>query len=974
MTDPGPVDSAALSVADTAALGRITERMRAALGLDIGLFKRDLMLARLDKRKRTLSLSSLDQYADRLAMSVGECERLGQALRPPAVPLFRDPRLFSGAFSLLGSWAAAPRSRIVWVPGCSTGEEVFAFALMSLKAGLTEVTVIGTDSDTSALSIAREGRLAPDARKGIPKVLQAWTRQDDEGDGVMRFAPEVMRRCQFVRQALLDPPPRLSVDLISCRGLLTTLDMQAQRQLLEYLHAALAPHGRLVVSDNEAGLMHRDLFVEVSVVEGELSGLFRRIERRQPGVHASRQAQPPVPIASEGALSALNSVFEMSREPAALLDAAGVIQSVNAAWRDRVQRLDDRRVGIDLLDLIDDRDPLGHLSDWLGHEPGSQTERLVRFRLKGGARDVRLCLRRAEGGAAAATLLLDTVESSLVQALDEQRQRSHFVGTLLREAVIITDKAGCIVEFSGAAERMTAWRADEALGQPVDRILLVIEGGGAHVDWFALGPLGDDRQSLHFESVSLVSREGRRLAVRVDASRFDWRGNGLSGAVFIVADITVNVLLAEELNYRSTHDALTGLLSREEFERRLSAMISEARSDHRQHAFAYLDLDQFKVINDTLGHFAGDELLRQFAGHLRALLSSQDVFARLGGDEFGVLMPEHDLKAAEQVMRKILEATRAFRFQWDGSQYGLTTSIGLTSISDQTASAAVALSEADAACFASKDAGRDRLHIAGASDEIIRRRGEMGMVSRINRALDLDRFELHYEDVVRCRDPGQVVYRELLVRMKDDEHPGQLISPGLFIPAAERYFLMGALDRWVVNKAFAGVARHAADGVLYAVNISGLSVNDDDFYAFVLDCMNRHGVAAEQICFELTETAAISHLKEARNFIERLTDVGFCFALDDFGVGMSSFSYLRNLPVSFLKIDGSFVRSMMQNPIDRGMVEAINRIGHEMNIKTIAEHVENIEVLGALNAMGVDYAQGWAISRGRPFDAMTPSA
>ena len=974
MSDPAAPDSQHLSPADAVALGQVRSCVQACSGVDVGLLHPERVLQQLRKRMRRAGLSRLAQYAARLAEQPDECLRLVQALRPTAPALFRDPRLFSGAFALLGSWAADARARHVWVPACGGGDEVFAFALMSLRAGLPGLTVVGTDTDSQALALAREGLVDAEQLKGVPQVLRSWVVHGAGTDTRTRFAPEVLQRCQFARQGLLEAPPRVDFDLISCRGLLSGLELPVQRQVLEQLHAALGPRGRLIVSENEEGLMHRDLFVEVDAVESELPALFRRVERRRDAL-PPRAAAVPVHERPGAALPALHDAFQMSRDPTALLDAAGTIQAVNTAWREHVTRRSDQAVGVDLLDLVEGRDRQVHLSDWLGQAPGSEAEQVARFSLKRGSRELRLRLRRGEDGSAVAALVMDGVESRLLEELEQRRQRSEQIGALLREGVVITDAQGSIIEFSSAAQHMTAWREDEALGQPIDRVLRVINGAGDHVDWFTLGPLSPNGGALQYESVSLITREGRRLTVRIGAHPFAWSATAATGAVFIVADITVNELLAEELNYRATHDALTGLLSREEFERRLSSLIGEAHNEHHhQHAFAYLDLDQFKVINETLGHFAGDELLRQFAGHSRALLSARDVFARLGGDEFGILMPHREPGDAERAVRDILDSTRAFRFQWDGLQYGLTASIGLTLITHQTGSAAMALSEADAACFAAKDAGRDRMHIAGTNDETLRRRGEMGMVSRINRALDLDLFELHFEDVVRCSNPGQVVYRELLVRMKDEERPGHLVPPGLFIPAAERYFLMGALDRWVINKACEGIARHPTDGVLYAVNVSGLSLNDENFVNYVLDCFSRHGVAPEQICFEITETAAISHLKEARDFIERLVNVGCCFALDDFGVGMSSFSYLKNLPVAFIKIDGGFVRSMMQNRVDRGMVEAINRIGHEMNLKTIAEHVETTEILAALTAMGVDYAQGWAIARGRPFDALTPIA
>ncbi len=976
MKNKGFVDDAQFSSAESAALREIATILKQETGLNLAPLKREAVLRRLQGRVRQTGKASWVEYAAFLSTSPDECEYLAQELRMSVAALFRDPRLFSGAFSLISEWCADGQPRRIWVPACGIGDEVFAFALISLKAGLHNLTVVGTDSDACRLAAARKGVVSTEQIKGIPEVLRTWLIQGDDGDARTYVAPDVMQRCQFLQQDLLDAPPAPGFDLISCRGLLSTLEMTAQRPLLEQMHTALAPHGRLIVSENEEGLMHRDLFVEVEAMESDLPALFRRVERRREGTSSRPTSSVVARVETSGSVAALDGAMVLARDPMALLSADGVVQIVNAAWQKQVFRYEEQSIGHDLLSFVEGCDELTHLSDWLGPEVGQTVERQVRFRLLRGTREVTLRLYRNDDQSVMVMLDLIRDERGARAELQRRRKRMAVIGGLLREAVVVVDHDGRIVEFSGAAERMTGWREDEALGQPIDRILRAVGGVGDHLDWYAAGPLSPDGTSLHYESGSLTSRDGRRLAVKIDVSPLVLgEASGVSaGAVVIMADITVNVLLAEELNFRSTHDALTGLLSRDEFERRLSSAISDARSDHSHHAFAYFDLDQFKVINDTLGHFAGDELLRQFSGQLRSLLRSRDVFARLGGDEFGVLMPDCEPAEAEQTLRDMLEAARRFRFQWDDRQYGLTTSIGLTYITDQTPNSAVALSEADAACFAAKDAGRDRLHVAGTNDETLRRRGEMGMVSRINRALDLDLFELHYEDVVRCRNPAQVVYRELLVRMKDDEHPGQLISPGLFIPAAERYFMMGSLDRWVINKAFEGVARYPADGVLYAVNLSGLSINDEPFLRFVLDCFNRHGVAPEQICFEITETAAISHLKEARNFIERLVNVGCCFALDDFGVGMSSFSYLKNLPVAFLKIDGGFVRSMMQNRVDRGMVEAINRIGHEMNIKTIAEHVENQEVLAALTAMGVDYAQGWAISRGKPFHTLTPSA
>ena len=549
---------------------------------------------------------------------------------------------------------------------------------------------------------------------------------------------------------------------------------------------------------------------------------------------------------------------------------------------------------------------------------------------------------------------------------------------ILFEGVLTTDAQGVVTSFNAQAEKLTGWDRAEAMNQPHEKVLHLTGANGEPLESPVTRCLleqqivrigsgfGDDE---HF----LMTRDGRRLSLRMCCAPFPGK-DGAPGALVAFEDTTQQNLLSEELAFRVSHDAVTGLLNRDELERRLSRAIAETRRGGVKHLFCYLDLDQFKVINDTLGHYAGDEFLRQLASHLRARLRPYDSLARLGGDEFGVLLERCDRDSGAPLVESLLEAARSLRFSWDGEKHTATVSIGVVEIDEKALSATSVLSLGDAACFAAKDDGRDRARQADVSDEYTRRRKtDMDMVARINRALDQSEFVLFYEDVVRVTAPADVVYRELLVRMRDPK-TGALVHPNQFIPAAERFSLMGALDRWIINTAFSGISRLRPDGIIYAVNVSGPSLSDEKFLRFAEWCFETMRIPPQRICFEITETAAITRLSEAVRFIERLSDLGCNFALDDFGAGMASFSYLKNLPVHFLKIDGSFVRSIQESRVDRGMVEAVNRIGHEMGLKTIAEHVEDLRMLETLGAIGVDLAQGRAISPDRPFNDLLLNA
>jgi diguanylate cyclase (GGDEF)-like protein len=430
----------------------------------------------------------------------------------------------------------------------------------------------------------------------------------------------------------------------------------------------------------------------------------------------------------------------------------------------------------------------------------------------------------------------------------------------------------------------------------------------------------------------------------------------------------------DRLQHMAFHDALTNLKNRHELEQALQNALDEARQANQSHAFMYLDLDQFKVVNDTCGHMAGDELLRQVSGILKKGVRESDLLARLGGDEFGVLLRNCPLDRAEQLANLLREAVEGYRFIWEGRPFNTSVSIGLVDITPVTNSGNEVLSNADMACFAAKSRGRNRVHIYTAEDdELALRRDEMQWVSRINSALSEDRFILYQQQIVPLVEVDGPRHTEVLLRMQGDD--GEIIAPGAFIPAAERYDLMQRLDRWVVNSIFTFLGnngQHLNQGQLFFINLSGTSLSDPSFFRFIQERMESLKVPPQSICFEVTETAAINNLEITESFIQEIRKMGCYFALDDFGAGLSSFSYLKSLSVDFLKVDGSFVKQVEDDKMSRAIVDAINIIGHVAGLKTIAEFVERKQTRDVLQLMGVDFAQGYGIQRPQPLKTRRP--
>lgn len=420
----------------------------------------------------------------------------------------------------------------------------------------------------------------------------------------------------------------------------------------------------------------------------------------------------------------------------------------------------------------------------------------------------------------------------------------------------------------------------------------------------------------------------------------------------------------EMIHHLAYHDALTGLTNRHEFEMRVNDLLTNPSHINTENVLLYIDLDQFKIINDTCGHIAGDELLKQLATILAGAIRKIDTLSRLGGDEFGVLLLNCDLHHAISIAQNILDIIKDFRFSWETKTFTIGASIGMVQFNGGLYQEMTAvLSAADMACYAAKDLGRNRIHIYNEDEaNILKRQGEMQWVSRINMALEENRFVLYAQKIIGLNSNKSRTNMEFLVRMIDND--GELVLPGAFIPAAERYNLMSQIDFWVIKHAFLAFAEmiktNEAPDLIF-INLSGASLSDDNILRFIREQLDITGINPNRVCFEITETAAISNLSVAVSFMQEMKRLGFRFALDDFGAGLSSFAYLKTIPVEFLKVDGSFIRDMLDDEMDAAIVESIQRIGHVAGLQTIAEFVESDAILTRLTNIGFDYAQGYAI-------------
>ena len=559
-------------------------------------------------------------------------------------------------------------------------------------------------------------------------------------------------------------------------------------------------------------------------------------------------------------------------------------------------------------------------------------------------------------------------------ALSIEKERAVVTLHSIGDAVITTDASGHIEYMNAVSESLIGRALCQVQGRHIGAVMqLIDEHSREQVESPVDICLREGAAVGRKDHLALLRPDGSEVAIADSAAPIRNHDGQVLGAILVFNDVGHTRKLARQLSFQASHDALTGLFNRREFELQLQQTIENDCADGQQHALCYLDLDQFKVVNDTCGHIAGDELLRQLAGLLHGQVREYDILARLGGDEFGVMLKGCGLEKAQCIAEDLRALVKDFRFVWEGHSFEIGVSIGLAALNAATNNIADVMSVADVACYAAKDSGRNRVHVYQPDDsELKQRRGEMRWVSRLRKAIDEDRFVLYYQPIVPVlpvEDAG--LHFEVLIRLLDEQ--GKQVPPMAFIPAAERYNLMPSIDRWVVRNTLRYLRTLPCEqnDWLCVMNLSGQSLCDDQFLDYVLGQLREAGVAGEHICFEITETAAIANLRRAVHFMTELKAIGCRFALDDFGSGLSSFAYLKNLKVDYLKIDGGFVKDMVDDPIDCAMVEAITQIGHVMGIQTIAEFVESDAILSALGRLGVDYAQGYWVASPRPLDELT---
>lgn len=542
------------------------------------------------------------------------------------------------------------------------------------------------------------------------------------------------------------------------------------------------------------------------------------------------------------------------------------------------------------------------------------------------------------------------------------------------DGVITTDADGRVEYLNPVAERYTEWSTGDARGHPLREIYRVIdERTATAIDPLAhTGPQGVPEEAD--AAMRLVSRSGRECPIRFSSAPISTADGKRLGTIVVFHDISQIRAMAQQLIWQASHDALTGLVNRREFERRLAELIETARSKGREHALMFMDLDNFKSVNDTCGHSAGDELLRQLTGVMLTRMRGSDTLARLGGDEFGALLESCPLDQGLRIAHAMRETVREFRFVWENKTFSVGVSIGLVPIDASSGRPGDVLALADASCYEAKNKGRDRVQVYRPQDaDVPGKHSELQLVSQINRAFEMGEFRLFRQRILPLsRSASEQPYYEVLVRMVD--RSGALVPPTGFMPAAERYNLLTSIERWVMSSLVEHLHREWQSGAIphqpapdgsrgyYAVNLSGASINDKSFPEFLRNLLTRYELPHGLLCFEITETTAISNLNKAAELMHELKGMGYRFALDDFGTGMSSFAYLKYLPVDYLKIAGMFVKDMTEDAMDCAIVEAINRISHILGMKTVAESVETRETLERVRALEIDFAQGYYIA------------
>jgi len=566
--------------------------------------------------------------------------------------------------------------------------------------------------------------------------------------------------------------------------------------------------------------------------------------------------------------------------------------------------------------------------------------------------------------------ILPTMTGQALRVPAERSEPQALALSSLSEAIIATDKDGRIDYMNPAAEQLTGSTADAAAGKLLEEIVSLVDETDRRLlsDPVHQALTTGAAVNLSRRALMLSRANGSERSIELSASPMRNSARELVGAVAILHDVTELRGLTRQMSYQATHDALTGLVNRREFERRLEEGIESGHRGDGQHVLAYLDLDRFKLVNDTSGHLAGDGMLREVAKLLRDAVRDSDTVGRLGGDEFGILLVGCPLEKARQIADDVCRAVGDHRFVWRDKIYNIGASIGLVEISRESGTLEEMLVAADTACYVAKKQGSGRVVVYSARDEALARHtGEIQWLQRLQSALKENRFHLYQQVIVPAEGEDGGPAMEVLLRLQDES--GHDLPPAEFMRAAERYRLMGLVDRWVVQTTLSALGRGAisvAPERSVAINISGQTLGDVQFLEFVVECLDSTGVTPGQVCFEIAESAVIANLDHARRFVGVLHGMGCQFALDDFGSGVGSFSNLKTLPLDYLKIDGSFIRNLARDSVNQAMVTAMIKLARTLNFKVIAEQVEDSDAEEAARRMGVDYLQGYAIGRPQP--------
>jgi diguanylate cyclase (GGDEF)-like protein/PAS domain S-box-containing protein len=568
------------------------------------------------------------------------------------------------------------------------------------------------------------------------------------------------------------------------------------------------------------------------------------------------------------------------------------------------------------------------------------------------------------------TIDIALYKNSIDKKLRKQERLFSAILHSINDGIVATDTDLAVSFMNKVAEEITGWREGAAKGRHAATVLS-LRDLRSQKDILAQGPPNVDERPFFFSEAVINNAQGQTVIVDGSVTRIHEKENTADGFLFALRDITELKRMSETINYQASHDSLTGLSNREEFSYKLNELLRELRSSDSHHALLVIDIDRFKAVNDTCGAMAGDELLRQVAANIQANISRRDISARIGGDEFAIILQDCEPEDSEAVAKRLQETFEARKFVWQQSIFPVSLSIGIVTLARESEGTQVVLAAADDACHLSKEEGGNKITVFRSHEmKFQKRRDQMEWITKINRAVEENRFVLWHQAIEPLNGAlGLEPKVELLVRLVNED--GSIARPGDFIPAAERYNLMPLVDRWVVRNAFQiyhllSDRRSPLAERSFSINLSGPSLLDDSLVDLILFESRRLGLSPSRFCFEITETAAIQNLSWATRFMKRLKDEGFTFALDDFGSGFSSFGYLKNLPVDYLKIDGTLVENIDESLVSYTMVESINSIGHVMGIRTIAEFVKNAAIHKKLGEIGVDYAQGYHVHEPAP--------